>query len=938
MSRQKKKNNQIKIYKLPLEKIISGVGKSEKYTLETAIACGELVPISSSQLTHKINDYYREHSIHNGTVRDAIINIVVPSASKSKAASVAASYEKIALSGFDFNKKHYVRFCAGSGQIRQNTVTFVWDKMKDYLSESLRCGLSQEDLGERFNVAKWNAYFGLSESGMRFLKTPPRVCIISDYKQIKPPFEIDYIETIETIETEDEQDDGKRKSKVADKSISRHFYDDENMDFPALNSFDGQGLADPEWMRKTASELHYLREHGGYVPSQYIVRAPWVKGLVAAFDFKAYLREYGVTQLRDIYGHEVNIEDIDLLISESQFKMAKVYGEKYGGWQYHVDSMRKYNLRWGVVIANQRQDDDYRALNYQYLQALELEDEDIDALCERTETTLTKMCNGDIQTCYETLVGFSRADVEEEETEPELEDEDDKSDVTLLQQIVEHNPSLLEDEYIQSLIDREVSAKFEGAKIGKILCRGGYNFILSDPVAQAQHVIKAHAVDGNKDIDVKGLIEAHGVYSNYWNSIEPRPDKIVLMRSPLVDSSEITVCNLASSPEMEKWYAHLKSGLILSIKDLNTLALQNCDFDGDRCFSSNDPILIKGAQEHPTPILYPSGKQELDSVTEKNMIAADIRGLNSAVGSLSNKGTALYALRARYEKGTPQYIELSRRIKILSELVGVEIDKIKTGIPPITPSSWTKVRVTIDTKEVNGEFVNSPTCSEEKKEEIKRHNELIPEYKPLFMRHVYPKLNRDIAQYDQAFNNECRFNYGVKLHKLLAMQSEKLSDEQEKTITRYKQYFPAINSPCTMNKICERFEKLSVNLKKHTGARNMLYDFVTPQQLDEEVLSAMGNLVDLFTRQKQFLVRSNNQSEKTNKEIAKASQDQFKALREHIQYSVLELVGGDIQCAYNYLVELCRRKKCGAATVWGIMYELMLHVIPCAPYKQEVVA
>ena len=142
----------------------------------------------------------------------------------------------------------------------------------------------------------------------------------------------------------------------------------------------------------------------------------------------------------------------------------------------------------------------------------------------------------------------------------------------------------------------EAESKFNGAKIGKLLCRGGYSFIVSDPVAQIQHIIRNHAVDGNRNIEVTGLIPAHTIYSSYWNRVRPMPKQVVLMRSPLIDSSEVTVCDLVKTPEMERWYSNIKSGLILSIHDVNTLALQNCDFDGDRCFSSNDPILIKGAQ------------------------------------------------------------------------------------------------------------------------------------------------------------------------------------------------------------------------------------------------------------------------------------------------------------------------------------------------------
>lgn len=163
------------------------------------------------------------------------------------------------------------------------------------MTEALYCGIKPEDLGESFSASKFNAYLGLSESGMNFLKSAPRVCVVSDYEEIKPYLPIDYIET--------ECSNGRRNKRV-NKTTTRRYYDDEEMGFDPLNGFDGQGLADPEWMRQVALELGYLRENGGYVPSEYILRAPWCKGLVAAFDFGEYCREHGVTTIEDIYGQK----------------------------------------------------------------------------------------------------------------------------------------------------------------------------------------------------------------------------------------------------------------------------------------------------------------------------------------------------------------------------------------------------------------------------------------------------------------------------------------------------------------------------------------------------------------------------------------------------------------------------------------------------------
>lgn len=910
------------IYKIPMDKIIGHDYNIEQYTDEEAIVSGELVPISNSQLTGKIYDYFLENRLDGMRVRDAIINIVVPSASGKQAKRVAATYGELAHSGFNFNRRHYVRLCAGSGQLRHNTVTYVWDVMYRYLTEALYCGISPKDLGKDFSVSKWNAYVGLSESGMHFLKSAPRVCIISDYEEVKPHLPVDYIETVRS---------GGRKNKVS-KTITRYDYDDPDMDFAPLNSFDGQGLADPIWMKDVALELGYLKENSGYVPSEYILRAPWCKGLVVAFDFKAYCRKNGVTSITDLYGQSYDVEDIDVLLSTSQFKMWKMYG-KLGGWKYHQESMKKYNLRWGVVIANREKDDDFRALNYQYIQALDLDDEDIDGLCEPTEDLLTRLCSGDIETVYRTLVGFHGLS----------DDNAPAPSTSLLQKAIAHNYELINDAHIQTLIYREAESKFNGAKIGKLLCRGGYSFIVSDPVAQIQHIIRSHAANGNKDIEITGMIPAHTIYSAYWNRVHPTPSKVVLMRSPLVDSSEVTVCELFRTPEADKWYSHIKSGLILSIFDLNTLALQNCDFDGDRCFSSNNEILIKGAQENPAPILYPSaGAQLKGAITHNSIVDADIRGLNSAVGSLSNQATCLYALRAKYRKGSPEYEELSRRIKIVSELVGVEIDKIKTGIPPMKPSDWNKERIPYEQfNDVNGDNATTkvPACSQEEQIRILRHNALIPENKPLFMRYIYSAMDKDLLKYDKAFDNASKYNDGIRLIDLLSADYDSLSENDKRIVNRYHRNLPAIDAPCTMNKICRKFELLQKDLKRRKDIRNMLLDYTTEQELDEDMLNRIGEIIDLFQRQKRFITKVNNTTNfDSNKQIANDTKEQFDILHTYIREQVMELTGGDVQSAYNYLAELMRRNKCAESTVWALLDDAILTIVPAKTYKREVAA
>ena len=216
---------------------------------------------------------------------------------------------------------------------------------------------------------------------------------------------------------------------------------------------------------------------------------------------------------------------------------------------------------------------------------------------------------------------------------------------------------------------------------------------------------------------------------------------------------------------------------------------------------------------------------------------------------------------------------------------------------------------------------------------------MIPDSKPLFMRYIYEAMDNDLSKYDRAFDSVSKYNSGVKLVDLLNAPYESLDDDGKQMVNKYRRNLPAIDSPCIMNKICRRFEYLQKNLKRHKGARNMLLDFATPQEFDSDVMERMSELADLLQRQKRFITRVNNTTRaKSGKQIAKDTKERFDALHTHIRGQVLALVGGDVQAAYNYLVELVKRRQCAESSVWAILDKLILVVIPPKPYCEEVAA
>lgn len=951
----RRKLKQYAIYKIFTDRLTEHNEKKIKVVPLTiskreALEKCEVVKIQSNQLTNKIFDYFKANNIPHSKLdlSEIIVNVVVPTDSKKKG---EREYDTIAKQGFVMNGKKYVRLYSGSGQIRRNTVTFIREDLYEPIFNSLLCGLTLEDFGKEFNAAKFNAYCGLNMSGCHLLpeELSPNVCIVDDFEQIRPHNTVNYVteDAVEYIALPDEdyilvdgqteysidngiatrKSDGKTFS--IHKGIKKHITEipyDEIEDSPALNSFDGQGLMSPEWACRISEYLGL-----DYTPSALIIRAPWVKGMLANVPFHEWFHEHGVSEITDSFGKVRQIADIDCIISKSQFKMHKIYKSKcepmgVNAWDYHTEQMRENHLLWGIAKLNNSVDDEVKALNYQYLQALQLENEDIDKLCKPTEEFLESLNSGDIEAVYHNLlINGGSYSTEVVDDENYMDESVEKSNYKkLFQRVIEANPEFINDKYIREMILKECVSKFNGAKLGKILIKGNFQFCISDPVAQLEWISKNHC---GANIEVKGRVKTGHIYSNYWMNVEDDTKEIVLMRSPLIDRNEIAKRKLIATTE--HYFRYLSSGLIYSIHDLTALQQGGCDFDGDISFSTNNPIVLKGSYDYEVakPLYYKLSTTNLiGRITNINIIKADIRGLNSAVGKISNKAGSLYAMLQNYPSESRQYNQIYDSIIALGQITGVEIDKIKTAIAPTLPLEWT----TLQAKKFQSQnFEEVKINTDEEQAGINRHNELAPNYKPYYFRYNYDYIDKAIRDLHRIFNDVCKSTFGIKFDVLTEKCNEGLATDAElKLYEQYCKAYPVIDTDCIVNHICHNFENFEKKLKKNTikEGKNMLADYVSNSiDVDSNLLHEVTMILDEFKRFRRFLARNTNTNYMDNKKSkAKKAYESQNLMNAFYRDKIFDLVNGDVQLAFDMLVTAVKGNE---KIVWDIMDDTIIQII-----------
>lgn len=889
--------NSYYIYKIPSDKI----SHLSHYSFKEASRDGNVVSIGDNLVLAKIREYYNnteDHvSLYNrvqairkemkeirklptstdniNKIRklqsqlddmlfvDDIVNIKV---------MTKKEYKVLARNGFDLNGKHYVRFMVGSGQMRRNTVSFINEELFDYMQERLMCGLN--DKIKTINLAKLSAYFALSFSSVLWVREP-RVCVIKDFDTVIPNQKVNWI---------NKHEEGNTVEQIY-KNIK-------------LNSADGQGLIDPNMARLWAEDMHL-----NYVPCSFVVRTAFIKGNLVPFDFKAYAKEHGVLKIKDRYGTEYNVEDIDVLLSESQFKMAKYYSSWEGYLSYH----KTYNLKWGVARYNKEYDDEYVLTNYQYIQVLNLTKEDISGLVSYTTNWIKNICSGDIKYALTYNVGVKNPTLS-------VDSIINSCSSTFTKAIIK-NPEMLKDGFVQRKIYNSIKESIRQAKIGRIWVRGNYSFMISDPVAQCRSAL---------GLSPDGLLPANYVYSNFWNN-RGVDGEICLLRSPLTHYSEVNIQRLANTDEMKKWYKYIYSGIIYNIYDISVVKHADSDFDGDICMSTNNPYFLKGAKREELPIMYDKEAVPTQKITLPNQIRCDVKGLDTKVGQITNYSTSMLAMLPLFkgEKQTEQREEIETRLKLLRELQGAEIDKIKGTTPPNFPKSWRHwVKINKDDDDIT-------------KAEKYKYNSMVVKKKPYFFIYLYSTLMNDYKAYEKNFNSISLTHFGIPIKALLRKKEH--TEGELNLIRKYRKYSPVLETDCIMNILCKEIENMEFDIKYKPNCVSLLPEFAEKIDVDEEKMQSLTSIYKKYKAQKKYkgieaLVDNEGIQDDDMNEILR---NVLYANRDEYKNEMIELFTSSKEL-FNYLIVMCDRNNWSYDCIWDIVGEDIIDIVPYGDTKVVV--
>ena len=719
----------------------------------------------------------------------------------------ASDYDIMFDKGLFINNKKYIRTSCSASQGRVSKVVFCEETVAKKLLDILDNGRNHNI---PFSPSKYNAYLGTASSATKIVTTP-RFCVIPDCTRNQ---DVDCWWVTEV--------DDKNKDDIIDKrTINTEF-----------NLFDGNGLISPAMAQQWADDLGL-----DYLPAQWCIRASWVKGMVNVFDFHQFCKEYNNgnyiinTVYKDSDGKpiQVDLRDIDVILTESQFKL----WDSYSSLEEYQYNSKKNGLNWGVSLYTPKQDKDILNLNYQFIQTLNLDKEKVEKLCEQT----VEYFNGvSLENYWYTILFLMGNNLDNEKLSNFLYNSKNN---WLKSLVVDKN--LIKDKYIREKIFENIKVKLDNACMGRILVDGNFQVIVPDSFAFMEHAC---------GLEVKGLIPSGSFYSNYWNN--KNANKIDCMRSPLTYLSEHQVYDLYKNDLTEKWFKYSYTGIVTNIYDDYTLHFGGSDFDYDILATTNNEIMVNNTYTSDMPVVGKVEKPKKWLFEPKDLQVADKFTFGSIIGQITNNVTTIRCLMADFDENSEEYQILINRMRMGCKLQSLQIDKAKIGravkgIPTVW-KKWQKINEE-DTEEIIKEkqLFNSILCD--------KH--------PYFFIYLYKTTKTKYKKWLKDYDTSCRTRWNVSVAELEMMENK--TEEQILFLERYYKACPVVDNNSAMNLLCHYMEGIKNNIKINIKDRsNMSYINSYKTVINEEIDSNTYNKIYKVIKELREALR-NSVSSSSNK-------------------------------------------------------------------------
>lgn len=762
-----------------------------------------------------------------------------------------------------FNGDEFVRLVGTNGGVKNNTVIFCNKNIYDNLDKRLNNG---RDKKKKYVPAKFESYKALSCSISTPVTQPKGILVIKDG-------ETDIFEDV--LRISDNGSGGFKLKEEDNFKITREFTD-------------GCGMICEKLSKQWCIDLgEYIldgnkRKQAKYTPSGFNIRNSWTKGMVFTFPYVEYGDEIGEYIVKDAWGNDIDIRNVELIITTNMLKL----WDSYSSIDNYLDNCKENGYEYCVTKMLPKELESVRDMNYQFLQSYDFSDEDIDKLIKPTVDSILGAMGND----YGKMLLFLKGN---KITEDDFIHEDfDFIKALMIDKNMKNDP------FVRQKIHRMIKKRINDSKKGVLQVNGNYSIISGDLYALCQYMFKK---------PVTGLLKKGEYYSRTW--LDKGVNKVVAYRSPMTNHNNIKIFRFKDNKEVQKWYRFMTTCTVLNAFDTTMDALNGADFDGDAVITTDNEVLLRNTKEL-LPIICEQKTIKKKVITEKQLRLANKNGFGNDVGGVTNKCTGMFDVLASLEKDSEEYKELKNRIICMQGYQQEVIDSVKGCIAKKVPKYW------YDYNELKIKSTDSLEIKEWKKKQLK----LASYKKPYFFIYNYKHVMNKYKKYINNSNENSLIRFGLTLEEL--KNKENKSDAELEFLRYYDLLFPVFKNPSTMNRICWKLEDKFKDINLMTNSKN---DFdINSIKLDYTYSKSNYNKIENIYEEyknevQQYMMTAKDLKKEDKKEKRNVFINKFKQ-------KVYNVCSNEYALS-NILIDMCYSDNNSKQFVWDICGKTIIEIL-----------
>ncbi|WP_079420248.1 hypothetical protein [Paenibacillus ferrarius] len=736
--------------------------------------------------------------------------------------------------GFTIDGVKYKRLFGTAGGVKNKTLFYASDNIYGELVRRIENG---RDMEIKIPAAKLEAYKSLVASSSLSVGSldPKKILVVNDCKTI---FKEDVI----------------------------RIYDEKGKNYPTVeevegytienNASDGFGLISPK-----------LAEEWG-INSGGCMRNAFLKGMIFPFDFHEFAKTEAEEKYEvfDVWSKTAkDIRDVQLILTTSMLKLWKAYKSI----EEYIGCCNKNGFTFSITKVTPKSLENQRDLNYQFIQSLELSDADIEELVRPTVDTINDIMSSDYR---KTILYLKGEDLKEKGYK--IKGNFDYTNALMIE------PKLINDPYVKNKVKDLISKRIVDAMKGDLVVRGNFAIASGDPYALCQTIF---------NMKVTGLLKAGEHYSRYWS--DNGVNRVACFRAPMSVANNIRILNFKDTDKMKLWYKHMKTVNIFNAFDTTPHAQNGEDYDSDSNLTTNNSVLLRVIKEL-KPIICEQGTAKPIVPKEDDLQIANKLSFGDDIGKVTNRGTSLYNVLAKFEKGTAEYNEIQYRIKCVQHYQQNAIDKTKGAEWSPFPKEWYSANA--------NQIIEYDT-----EEDIQRkllNISILADKQPYFFIYRYPETSKKYKEYVRKHEDNCIFNYGIKLQDMLTKQDRDKAEEN--FVFNYYSYIPVSLAPSTMNRICWKVEEEFKGIKK--GSNKEKFDYTVMKSGIQYNQKHYKQLQKLYNKHN-ALMQSYKKISKQDDIDKEESNEQSRQFVDEFRNSSLEICSNMIELT-DMVLDICYSK------------------------------